>query len=43
MNIISNDDKHIVYKRIGVNENFLRYLKVIKEIHVNDLHELYRE
>ena len=43
MKLISNDDKHIVYRSIGVNEIFLRYLKVIKELHRNDLHDLSRE
>ena len=43
MKLISNDDKHIVYKRIGVNDKILRYLKVIKELHRNDLHDLSRE
>ena len=39
MKLISNDDKHIDYRSIGVNEIFLRYLKVIKELHINDLHD----
>ena len=43
MKFISNDDKHIVYKIIRVNEKNLRYLKVIKELHRNDLHDLSRE
>ena len=43
MKLISNDDKHIVYRSIGFNEIFLRYLKVIKELHINDLHDLSRE
>ena len=43
MKLISNDDKHIVYRSIGVNEKNLRYLKVIKELHENDLHDLSRE
>jgi len=43
MKLISNDDKHIVYRSIGVNGIFLRYLKVIKELHRNDLHDLSRE
>ena len=43
MKLISNDDKHIVYISIGVNEKNLRYLKMIKEIHRNYLHDLSRE
>ena len=43
MKIISNDDKHIDYISIGVNEMFLRYFKVIKEFHRNDLHDLSKE
>ena len=43
MKFISNDDKHIDYRSIGVNEKNLRYLKVIKELHRNDLHDLSRE
>ena len=43
MKLIYNDDKHIDYRGIGVNEIFLRYLKVIKELHRNDLHDLSRE
>ena len=43
MKLISNDDKHIVYRSIGVSEKNLRYLKVIKELNRNYLHDLSRE
>lgn len=39
----SDDGKHVDYRNIGASEEFIRYLKVIEELHRIDLHDLTRE
>lgn len=40
---ISDDGKHVDYRSIGASEEFIRYLKVIEELHRIDLLDLSRE
>lgn len=40
---ISDDGKHVDYRSIRVSEEFIRYLKVIEELHRIDLHDLSKE